>query len=430
MADNIKELRFAEMDESGEWMVAEVNILQKMLKRYEVFSDRKLSEYVLGYLREKSGNKPLRAYFCRKIYDYLDYAMGQPGDAVYRAQKRQLFYVKLAFVFEIVIVIQYLHNHILDEKHEVRRHQYQKVNQNLIASNILRELLFLYLYQEVKPLLDSDAQIDTLHRHISKLLLVVDIGQRIDKDYNHYLRWVKPEGYPTLLPDRYLFKPFVQECLQTFMNQVIEEVPRETEKDQKAYAGRVAFIGGYFQRTYLTNINFFECITMTAIYLMEYRGMEEESLRRYSIQYGTMLQIINDYADFAYTPDQDEQDILKTTGKKTTDVFADLYNFNITIPLIFHLLAEPHARRKIEAYLAGGKKKRKLLDNYPLQIMAEITQSGAIRKCIDLSRKLSDAAKTCLDTRNPITPYFINMCDMAKNNKFYQVFFGRKHKGS
>jgi len=403
----IKTKRFKEMDGMGKSLVKEIEVLKKILETYQVFSDAKLAAYTLSYFKSKIDNKPLRAYFCRKLYEYLSEAKTADGKGP--TKWKELFFLKLPFLFEMVIVIQYLENHILDDKYDVRKGQDKTVNQNLISANILRALLFLYLDKEVTPLLADEKQVLVIHRLLSRLLLFVDLGQRIDKEYNNYQCWVDADQFPLLLEGRYLFPPFVQDCISSFSKLVKTEV-----------TGKDPFIDGYFQRLYLTNVYFFECIVEIVLTMMNYEGREKGNLRKFAIQYGYMLQIINDYADFAYSPNKKEQALLKTGGKKTTDFFADLYNFNITLPLIYHL--EEGSRRKIEAYLAGGRRQKKILTQYPMQIVNEIKESGAIRKCIDLSRQLSLSARICLDEKNSMTPYFENMCDIAMKNKFYNIF--------
>jgi len=397
------------MEKTGKYIVKEIQILEKLLQPYEVFVDGQLTPYVLSFLQDKLDHKPLRAYYCRKIYEYISGThFGQNSE---QSEAEKLYGIKLPFVFEVVIVIQYLHNHVLDDKYDIRKGQATKVNQRLLSSNLLREILFQYFDQEVKPLLDSEGQAWSIRQEISRLLLYVDLGQRIDKDYNHYLKWIRPGELPPLHPNRLLFRQLTRDCIRPYMEQVIQNTDN-----------RSTFVEGYFQRLYLTNVYLFECMTKVVLGAWGYKGGEEDNLYRFSTLYGYMLQIINDYADFAYSKDEAEKKRLKTAGKKTTDFFSDLYNFNITLPLIYHLSEGGGGRRKIEAYLERGKKRKKILTQYPIQIVNEIKQSGAISKCIALSRQMAQAAKTYLDIENPMTPYFTNMCDIAMDNKFYQVF--------
>lgn len=396
------------MDQTGTYVVQETAKLHDMLRQMSIFEDDgQLEAYCLGYLKKKIGNKPLRAYFIRKLYEYL--SEYEVCAAVFQAypDSQNLFLRKLPFVFETVITIQYLHNHILDEKYDTKSQNHPKIIQNLISGNVLRELLFRYLEQEIAPHFPNRDLTDVIIQNVRRLLLWVDTGQYLDKEYNHYKRW--KEKLPAAVTPSPFFDGLVHQAIDETISRVKTDVP-----------GKEAFVEAYFQRIYLSNVYFFRCMAETLMALGNYEGEQKTPLLTYSIRYGFMLQIINDYADFAYTEDKKEQKNLRTAGKKTTDVFADLYNFNITLPLIYHLRSE--TRRKIESYLEGGAKKRHLLSDYPKQIMQEITQSGGIQEAILRSLELSRSAKTALDLNNPQSDFFADMCDMAIDNKFYRIF--------
>ena len=97
---------------------------------------------------------------------------------------------------------------------------------------------------------------------------------------------------------------------------------------------------------------------------------------------------------------------------------SDLFNFNITLPLIYHL--QEDNRGKIESYLEGANRKRrgrrrgrngenktkKLLRMYPKQIMQEIKESGAMLKAVSMTYALTKTAIESLDSNNPAAPYF------------------------
>lgn len=403
---DIKTQRFNEMDKAGKVMVEETGVLAGILENYKIFENDPLADYCLDFLRQKSGNKPLRAYFIQKIYEYLNHysAFQEQFDTF---PDKDLFDRKLPFVFEVVIVIQYLHNQILDEKYDAKKFNHPKICQNLISSNILRELLFLYLEQEVAPKLRTPSEFQCVKSAVRKLLLWVDIGQRVDKNYNHFDHW--KAGGESLSPQASLMDTAALEAIIPWIQKAVSDMP---EKE--------AFVNAYFQRIYLTNVYFFRCMTECVLDLLQDSSEHYPALQRFSIQYGFMLQIINDYADFAYTEDKDKQEELKTSAKASTDFFSDLYNFNITLPLMYHL--KEGGRRNIESYLEGRKKRKKLLNIYPRQIMMEIVQSGGIDAAVRMSRELSKAARECLELDNPVSPFLTNMCDMALKNKFYSIF--------
>lgn len=411
MPEEIKELRFREMDETGSLMLKELNeFFKPLLKKItRAKDDPAFEEFCLAYFTEKIGNKPLRAYFSRKIFEYLNSSQMASKPKKKRLDISIFFTVKLPFIFEVIIIIQYLHNHILDEKYSTKIQHQDMVMQKLISSNILREALFAYMDIELVNYINEAEKIQYLTQQLRQLLLYVDIGQYLDKYCNTYNNWKSSTGFQFTAKETFWDDP-VEHVIRPIIDQVQADVP-----------GRDAFVEGYFRRIYLSNVYFFRCISEVVIHLLgQNKHSQKEKLVSFSINYGFMLQIINDYADFAYSPNQKEQETLATSAKKTTDLFSDLYNFNITLPLIYHLRS--NGRRNIEAYLEGGRKRKKLLDVYPQQIMQEIIQSGGIRASIAISRQLSKSAQESLDEINLATPYLINMCDMAYKNKFYNIF--------
>lgn len=407
----IKSIRLQEMQVHGTRLFKEeIKVIEELLLKYPMnATNTTFKDYCLAYLEKKLRNKPLRAYFSLKIYEYLKHCF--PLNKRIASDDALLYTNKLPFVFEVIITIQYLHNHILDEKMDTQPMNYSKINQNLIASNILRALLFRYMEQEIAPCIRDKKRFRFLQDKIRELFLVVDIGQYIDKNHNTYKSWKanKQESF-----DDGLFDKLVQTCLGRVLKKVRKDVP-----DKKN------FIQTYFYRIYCSNVYFFRCMTEIICGLLEVRnGPHFSDLKHFSTYYGFMLQVINDYADFAYSDNKKEQKILKSTGKKTTDFFADLYNHNITLPLIYHLKEKQN--RKIELYLEGGKRSRRIIELYPNQVKKEIYDSGAIHACIDISKMLSKFASIHLDANNPISPFLKDMCDMANDNKFYNVFRQRK----
>ena len=378
----------------------EIFKLVPLLDDYTFFKDGRLESYVLDYLRYKVGKTPLRAYTAWKFFEYLDYFHSKTTEL----NKDGLFSQKLPLVFEIIISIQYLHNHILDEKYDAKVNNRPKLWQNLISSNLLKELLFSYLKTEINPLLQEQQQ-NTLREGISKIFNQVDIGQRLDKEFTTYKRW--KEG---TMPDFDQTKWLEDDICRNLIRPFIEKIKGRLKKGHK-------FTDVYFHRIYLTNVYFFRAMAELMIsFFPEVDENIKKGLIRFSILQGYVVQIINDYADFAYSEEED----YGTIGKKTTDLFADLYNFNITLPLIIHL--QTPNRRKIEAYLEGGQRAKKLLQQYPLQIMQEIIDTRGTGKCIALSRDIAEAANNHLDHQNPISAYLVNITNMANGNRFYSIF--------
>lgn len=407
MNKDINRLRFNEMRQTGKAVRQEVQKLRRLLHEMHFFhNDRGLEIYCLRYLEEKISGKPLRAYFSRKMYEYLsDYPVCEQAFLKF-TDSNNLFFRKLPFVFEVVITIQYLDNQILDEKLNLGRRNHDNINQNLISGNILRELLFVYIKQEVAYHFHDSHQLELFKQYLHRLLYWVDIGQFMDKEYNRYKYWESEMPLPKPAP---YFDDIFEKSIRATISQVQKDVP-----------GKDIFIEAYFKRIYLTNVYFFRCITEVLIEMSNHRYDYAESLQFFSVQYGFMLQLINDYADFVYSSDIQERKRYKTAGKKSTDFFADLYNFNITLPLIYHL--NKGADGKIEKYLNDNIQRKSILNKYPKQIMQEIWKSDSINETVLRSIELSDLAKGLLDKENKHSAFFIHMCDMANDNKYYRFF--------
>ena len=395
------------MDVLGKNLISQVKLLEVLLYTYQFVGSSEFFKYCSSNLENKLKNKPLRAYFVKVIYEYLCFYPDWQK-ALHQYDPR-LFTQKLPFLFELVIGVQYLHNFILDEKLGANDIDSPKLNQYLIASNFLKEQSFIYIEQEITPLLTPSSSID-LRTIIRNLYLCVDWGQYLDKEHNHFKSWQENSKIKTLSQD-FFFDSLAEDCIKDTLTEA-----------KKLTAGKEHFTEIYFRRIYYSNVFFFRCMVETLACIA---GLEEDvltkNLRRFAVKYGFMLQIINDYADFAYSDVEIERELLRTAGKKQTDFFADLYNFNITLPLIFHL--QHGHKRKIETYLEAKQKDRTLFELYPNQIKVEIVSSGAIHECIDLSRKLSMSARAELPKdENPMALYLEDLCDMAFDNKFYKVF--------
>ena len=395
--------RFKEMKIIGQKVTKEIPKLVSILEEYRFFEDKHLENFVLGYLRKKAGKKTVRSYSPWKFFDYLCYY--QPEARI--LDKQGLFSQKLPLLFEMIITTQYLHNHMLDEKYNSTSDNHQKSWKNLISSNLLEGMVFSYLEKEINPLIEAE-QIAFLRNSILKLFMKVNIGQRIDKYSNSYKAW--KEGVSSFSSEKWLGDDFCRSLMIPHIEKIKEKLNKGSH-----------FTDIYFHRIYLTSAYFFRVIAdIITSFFPKVASDKKEKLVNFSILYGFMLQIINDYADFAYSHDEKEQKQLNTAGKTTTDLFADLYNFNITLPLIIHLQKEHNLT--IEAYLNKGVKTKKTIHQNPLKIVNEIKASGGIEACISLSKNLAKAANSHLDKRNPASSYLTSMTDMANCNKFYKTF--------
>lgn len=401
--------RFEEMDYVAEQVKKEFTKVKAIVQRYNYYADRTnwLEKTMLEFAGSKIEKQGVRGYFTWKCFEYLSHEAGHVAK-----QPEYFFSARLPLMFEIIIAVQYLHNHILDEKNGVTKSNNHNIGKTLLEANLLKEILYIYIKEEINPFLSNEEQY-FLETKIRNLFIHVDEGQAIDISYNDYAYWTKSMTNSDLFhikEEHFLFTQNNRNWLDQHLKSVFEDISHGHD-----------FTKLYFHRIYLTSTLFFETIVdiMTALI----PGVNTDtinSIKKFAVLYGTMLQVINDYSDFAFSEDKGESEYRKVSGKSEHDVFADLYNFNVTLPLIFHLQWKHN--RRIEKYLEGQKKEKKELLLCGRQIMQEIVMSGGIRKTQVVSRQLAEAAKQCLNPKNPAAANINDMCSIAYKNKFITMF--------
>ncbi len=395
--NNISKGRFEEMKETFELIKPEMQIMSKLLGSYQLFEQDDLPAYCFELLnrRWEMNAYPQRAYFIRKIYEYVLCEQGKKHN--YELDK--LFKVNIGFIMEVTIVIQYLHNQIIDGKFEVG--DIKSIRRNLIASNILREILFQYIQQEI----ESHDILEKVKKCTSNILLYVDLGQRIEQEYNHYNSYQKNILLPLSQNEIGLFSNLL--CIRSVIGSVKKEIPNKAN-----------FIEAYFRRIYLTNGCFYTFMVQLVVDILDYKD-EGENLSEFATAFGIATQITNDVVDFVPTIKDNNKNLSSNTvGKKSTDTYSDLKNKNITLPLIFHLSKNQDGL--IETYLSEPYTTDSI-DNASLDITKEIINSGAIRRTMKVGRDIADLGCNNL-LKNPTIVNLIDMMSPTKWNKYYFEF--------
>ena len=408
-------VRFREMRKTARKCRKQVQFLDTLLDEFRLFEDDGLKKYMFGYLDNKLKNKPLRAFFARTVYEYVLEQFSHRKSLP--SYSEELYKTYLPFLFEMIITLQYLDNQILDEKLGVSMKIKDKLHQNLLSANVIRELIYNYTEQRIEPIIGTKKCI-ALNRLIRRLLLTVDIGQRIDKSFNTYSIYKKDNSS--------IDKPYSKnKKLGTLLCKGPNMAPEEFEwmrpliEEVKTNLGqKVIFTELYFRRIYMTNVLFFLQIVDVILMILNISEKRGKALRKYAVFYGFSLQLINDYADFAHATDEKGIKELQTVGRKTTDQFSDLRNRNITLPLIFYL--NKGLNRKIERYLKTGKKR--IIEHFRLEIMLDMLDSGAIDASEDLSKKMAELARNELNMDLAAAKMLENMTQIANGNKFSTAF--------
>lgn len=398
--NNISDKRFKEMKETFELIKPEMQKLENLLKPYQLFEQDDLSNYCLELLNRRWNINayPQRAYFIRKMYEYVLWEQGieKPSDKL-----EQLFKVKLGFIMEVTIVIQYLHNQIIDGKFGVKN--LTTIKRNLIASNILREILFQYIHQEIEGY--GHVTLEKVKKCISNILLYVDLGQRIEQEYNHYDSYKQNLTLPICSSQIGLFTDL--DCIRPIIDSIKKQVPNKGD-----------FVEGYFRRIYLTNGCFHTFMTQLVMDILDY---ENNDLACFSIIYGIAMQITNDIIDYIPPIEENHKGVTSNTvGKKATDSYSDLRNFNITLPLIFHL--SENRNKLIEKYLSKSIS-IKIMDKYYIEITNELKTTQSIDEARYFAKDLISHSKPYLNLNNDHSAYLFNMIEKAEWNKYYHSFY-------
>ena len=346
--------------------------------------------YQLLY-RRLHGKPTLRAFFAVVIYDYLK-AYGHKAKGV----PDSFFYRQFPFILEVIISIQYYHNQILDRKYGVDNHK--SIGNNLNASNLLRDQLTDYIEGSVQ---DSAVK-RVVNHHIRKVFQYVEIGQYMERHCNRYKNWVGGNG---------LHHSF-SETVDAFIDcNCIDIALKTTESILPLPDGYHSFFRRYFERIYLTNAALYK---VTSLMLLELMNVSNADVVHFSCLFGIIKQVINDIADLI--PSRKNPG---TDSKRPKDAFADLRNFNITLPLGFHLLAHPNGY--IGKYLAN-KEKMNWNEQLEERAFQECLESHSVYQAIRTGKKLKSQAINYLDKNNPEYELLLDMAGVADWNKYYYVF--------
>jgi geranylgeranyl pyrophosphate synthase len=391
----IRDMREVEMEQTRLQIIDEFdNCFVPILKRYELFIKDGLGDYCLKLFNKRRNNpdkpndkpnKTIRAYFVRKVFEYI--SNGKP-----RVELNFLIQ-KIGLIAEIIIDIQYLHNQILDAKHGVNNKP--SIVQNLLAANILREILFDFINKELTPKYRR-----MVADIVGQILIYVDLGQRIEQQYNHY------DSYKKDLVIDYGRSEIAKSTKLLIIQDIINDIKKETLPKKQ-------FVEIYFKRIYLTNCSLFVLLTNLICQITKCVGKTKKEIRNYSLCYSMILQIVNDISDFVPTDLADNE-----VGKKNTDAMSDLRNFNITLPLIFYL-CKNDIPRLIKKYLDGIDNIS--LDNFQKEIAKDIIYNGAIHNAKKVTSSLSQKAVACINPHNVATEFLKNMAEIGIVNKNFKA---------
>jgi geranylgeranyl pyrophosphate synthase len=395
--DPIHNQRVLEMERNKVALSREKDALKDFFQeRYNLLEDDISFKYCFFLLDRRFDVIGVRSYFTQKIGEYLLHEQ-QKAIADYADLLRQI-----GFIAELIIVIQYLHNQILDQKFEVKTNEL--INRNLLASNILRELLFDYIDEKIAP-----EHRTNVANTVAKILMYVDIGQMMELNYGHY------DSFQAEQSSKVAANSEINQFIDTHLAPIF---PIINQQLHNKWGDKKDFAEHYFRRIFLTNTSLFVHITELLCKVLKINNVQsKEEVRRFSAGYGMIVQVVNDITDMVYI----ESDAV---GKTKDDVFSDLRNCNITLPLLLHLQHQP--KRWIWRYLNNPQKYAYIIEDFKTELMQELREGLAVETTIELARQLLVYARQLLQTNNSASPLLNDMLKIGEWNKYYREWYKNK----
>ncbi len=349
-------------------------------------AEQQMYRFAFSELDSRMGGLPLRAFFVKKSYELL---RSKSAKSTFFSQKKNLaeFTVKLPFVFEVIITIQYLHNQILDGKAGVTTPE--AINQNLLAGNLLKDFLYDYIDNNF-----SKRTSRIVEKVVRKAFHYVDMGQYVEKNLNTLAQFNKcHELSPSFISEE--IEAFIDfKGMELFLESTYKYLPLEYH----------SFTETYFKRIYLTCAALFKLAAGLLCDLLQVDEQTKEDFLSFSATYGMMRQIINDNADVVPASHQ-----LNTRHRPATDAFSDWNNKNITLPLIL-LLSD----KKTE----GVNFSCPIEQNRQRAFFELLLQSNALFISIHQARLLAALAKNILPFSGADALLLLDTCEIANWNKF------------
>lgn len=275
-----------------------------------------------SFLTKRVSTIGVRSFFVYELGNYITELLIQEGQSLTNHPK--IFFNKqLPMLAEVMITVQYLENHILDEKGGVSfntNSARKVVSEKLLSSHYIKDLFYCYIGQHV---LTRDLYWQKKVRQtIEKIYMYVDVGQALQERYGTYNNLctshrlnVPMLGETDIFIDKKVIKPFAK-IIQGYLKNKHSQL----------------FIKDYLRRIYITNATIFVFLAELLMDIMKYQGKERQNILKAAASIGIISQLVNDLCDYVSMP---------TVSKKSEDAFSDLRNDIITLPLIIFFDLNP-----------------------------------------------------------------------------------------
>lgn len=295
--------------------------LESVLDRLNLDPD--FADCIFALPRKKFSDISIRGFFAHMVFEYVREQAKMERVPINFSKRDHLFDTQLPFIFEMVMTIQYLTNQILDGKGGVlknKRRNLKKINENLIAGNYLKDVLYEYISKCVFP--ENLSNRAVVLECLRKMFQYVDAGQFAEKKYSSLK--IFQYGFNAL--------PSLSEEISIFVDQDIIDNLWQLLNTEGLDKSKESFTRFYLNRMYCTSASPFIHITELILNLTNFCGVERKKLLKFATEFGMLTQMLNDIADLI--PAKFRQGSI---AKIPEDAFSDLRNINVTLPTIFFL---------------------------------------------------------------------------------------------
>ena len=263
----------------------------------------------------------IRSFFVKKIFDYIKIQAKLEGLTLNKSLPEEMFTVYIPMLAELVISLQYYHNQIIDKKSKVQTHS--TVITNLLSANLLRSFIRQLIINKFAIKNENGRLYFIINNNIEKIYECVDLGQFMERNWCRYKNF---KSYSAL-------NFSLNTDIENFITPEITNNIWEDIKRNNLPLHYKSFANLYIRRIYLVNASLFVLFADMIMSLLDYNGIERNNIIQFSAYTGISFQIMNDNTD--YCPPQ-------SVAKLADDIFADVRNDNITLPLIYYFAFNPN----------------------------------------------------------------------------------------
>ena len=167
------------MEHSKKWL----NMEFRAFRQKGCFGELCNNHLVLKILSKRIKDRSFRVHFIHVVYNYLAETRIENGNVPAENTNSNLFFVKIPFLIEGVLSVQYHHNNVFDGKQGVTNPL--AVRNSILAANLLKSALLSWA--------DKTGQNLGISTCIDTIFNLTDIGQYLEGRFNTYQFYCSPK---------------------------------------------------------------------------------------------------------------------------------------------------------------------------------------------------------------------------------------------